>query len=93
MISKKKLLEQLDKVRLLETSFPAYSPDGVVRERKCHLLLTYTPKNYPIAEERFALTARQAMRLFNDIYEYIANSAPTRKAGRRRCGGSGERTA
>lgn len=79
-MTKKKLLEQLDRVRVLETSFPAYSHDGVVRERKCHFLLTYTPPNFPMAREEYALDAQQVQDLFNNIYEYVLNSTTKKKA-------------
>jgi hypothetical protein len=79
-ISKKKIIEQLDRIRVLETSFPVFSLDGVVMGRKTHVLLTYTPKEVPIAQEKHALNADQIRELFSNIYDYILNS--TAKKGR-----------
>ena len=83
-ISKKKLIEQLDRIRVLETSFPVYSLDGVVRERKTHLLLTYTPKEIPMAQEEYALNTDQMKELFSNIYDYILNSTAKKSGTNRR---------
>lgn len=83
-ISKKKLIEQLDRIRVLETSFPVYSFDGVVREKKTHLLLTYTPKEIRMAQEEYALDTYQMQELFSNIYDYVLNSTAKKSGTNRR---------
>lgn len=68
---KNALLEQLGRIRILETSFPVYSQEGRLIGRKCHLLLTYTPKEIPIADEEYALNLPQMQDLFDNIYKYV----------------------
>lgn len=84
MITKEQLIKQMDRVRVLETDFPVYSPDGVVRERKCHRLLTYTPHNLPMADEKYALSTDQIRELFGNIYEYVNNSTAKKPRKNRR---------
>ena len=62
--------KRLKALRVLETSFPVYSPDGRVHERKTHYLLTYTPRSLPMAEEEYQLRISQIQDLFalaNDV--------------------------
>ena len=75
MMTKKELLEQLDRIRVLEISFPMYSIDGVFRERKTHILLTYTPQDVPMADEKYALSASEIQELLGNVYDYVLNSA------------------
>ena len=42
-------------IRILQTSFPAYSWGGKVLGKKHHILLTYTPEDVPVAEEEYQL--------------------------------------
>ena len=84
MMTKKKLLEQLQRIRVLETSFPVYSIDGVFIEKKTHVLLTYTPQDVPMADERYALGVSEIQELFGNVYDYVLNSTDKKHKDSRR---------
>lgn len=65
------LLDRLDKLRILETSFTT-----IYGARKTHYLLTDTPKRIRIADEQYQLSEQMILDLFKDIRHYIANSKP-----------------
>ena len=71
--NREKLLADLDRIRILETSFPWHG------ERKTHYLLTYTPKDIPIADEQYQLTCTEIVDLIEGLYEYVKNSRPVAK--------------
>ena len=71
--NREKLLADLDRIRILETSFPLHG------ERKTHYLLTYTPKDIRIADEQYQLTRTEIVDLLEGLYEYVKNSRPVEK--------------
>ena len=71
--NREKLLADLDRIRILETSFPWHG------ERKTHYLLTYTPKNIPRADEQYQLTCTEIVDLIEGLYAYVKNSRPVAK--------------
>lgn len=71
--NREKLLADLDRIRILETSFPWHG------ERKTHYLLTYTPKNIPMADEQYQLTCTEIVDLIEGLYKYVKNSRPVAK--------------
>lgn len=70
---RKKLLADLDRIRILETSIPWHG------ERKTYYLLTYTPKDIPMADEQYQLTRTEIVDLLEGLYEYVKNSRPVAK--------------
>lgn len=67
----KLLKARLDRIRVLETSFPRVAPDGAFVGRATHILLTYTPKDIPVAREKDQLTIDQMQELFGLCYEVV----------------------
>lgn len=69
------------RLRGLETTFP--DSRG---QRKTHFLLTYTPKEVPVAREEYALGARQAVELFTEINELldIIKKTPLRRSAKKK---------
>ena len=75
--------KRLKALRVLETSFPVYSPDGRVHERKTHYLLTYTPRSLLMAEEEYQLRLSQIQDLFalaNDVLRIAKKKVQTDKS-------------
>ena len=59
----KLLKKRLDALRVLETSYPLFTPDGEFVGRADHFLLTYTPKDIVFADEKYQLTEEQILEL------------------------------
>ena len=83
MPSPTRLLKQrLDALRVLETSFPLFAPNGEFVGHDTHILLTYTPREIPLPRECDQLTIDQIQELVGLCYEVlkIANRKEKRHA-------------
>lgn len=62
----KKMRGMVDRLRPLETSFHDFHGNP-----KSHVLLTYTPKEIPIAKEEYQLSVLQVQELFNTLIDLL----------------------